>query len=245
MLRKIVVVMMVWVLGVSAPALSLAVDAVPDAVSPSTKAGPEGPVPDAEHKTQNVESSTTTPSTKAPVEGPVPGAERGMQNAERVEGGYLIGAGDVIDISAWKDEALTRSCVVRPDGFISFPLIGEVQAAGRTASQLKTEIEAKLNRFVPEVTLSLEVKQVNSMLIYVIGKVNAPGRFVLNANIDVLQALATAGGLNIYAKGGYIKIFREENNKTTILPFDYDQVVRGKHLEQNISLNRGDVVVVP
>lgn len=180
----------------------------------------------------------------------VPDSERSTQNAVRstdvnAERAYVIGPGDVLDISAWKDEALTRSCVVRPDGFISFPLIGELQAAGRTASQLKTEIEKKLERYVPDATLSVEVKQVNSMIIYVIGKVNAPGRFVLNANIDVLQALATAGGLNVFAKGGWIRIFRQENNKTTILPFDYDQVVKGKRLEQNISLNRGDVVVVP
>jgi polysaccharide export outer membrane protein len=176
---------------------------------------------------------------------PAPDAERGTQNAERDSGGYLIGPGDVLDISAWKDEALTRSCVVRPDGVISFPLIGEVQAAGKTTSQLKAEIEEKLNRYVPDAVLSVEVKQVNSLIIYVIGKVNSPGRFVLNANIDVLQALATAGGLNIFAKGGWIKIFRQENNKTAIYPFNYDEVVKGKRLEQNISLSRGDVVVVP
>ena len=225
MLRKIVVVVIVWVLGLSSPSLLCAAETVPDAISPSTKAPDERPVPDAEHKTQD--------------------SERSEQKAVNDIGSYLIGPGDVLDIAAWKDEALTRSCVVRPDGIISFPLIGEVQAAGRTATQLKTEIETKLERYVPDVTLSLEVKQVNSMIIYVIGKVNSPGRFILNANIDVLQALATAGGLNVFAKGGYIKIFRQENNKTTILPFDYDQLVKGKRLEQNISLNRGDVVVVP
>ncbi len=204
MLRKIVVLIIAWVLGVSSPSLLWAGETVPDAV-------------------------------------------RGPQNAERddAERAYIIGPGDVLDISVWKDEALTRSCVVRPDGVITFPLIGEVKAAGRTASQLKTEIEGKLSRYVPDTTLSVEVKQVNSMIIYVIGKVNLPGRIVLNANIDVLQALATAGGLNVFAKGGWIKIFRQENNKTTIYPFNYDEVAKGKRLEQNISLSRGDVVVVP
>lgn len=215
MLRKIVVVMIVWVLGVSSPTLLWAGEAVPDAV----------------RSTQNAERNT-----------PLPDAERGTQNAER---DYIIGPGDVVDISVWKDEALSRSCIVRPDGVVTFPLIGEVKAAGRTASQLKTEIEEKLSRYVPDITLSVEVKQVNSLIIYVIGKVNSPGRFVLNANIDVLQALATAGGLNVFAKGGWIKIFRQENNKTTIYPFNYDEVVKGKRLEQNISLSRGDVVVVP
>jgi len=153
--------------------------------------------------------------------------------------------GDVLDISVWKDETLTRTCVVRPDGAISFPLIGEVQTSGKTASQLKAEMEKKLERFVPGVTLSVDIKQINSMIIYVIGKVNTPGRIVTNADVDVLQALATAGGLNVYAKRNSIKIFRDEKDQTTIFPFQYDEIVEGKRLEQNIKLKRGDVVVVP
>jgi polysaccharide export outer membrane protein len=161
------------------------------------------------------------------------------------EDGYLIGPGDVLDISVWKDEALTRSCVVRPDGAISFPLIGEIRATGKTAVQLKEEMEGKLVRYVPELVLSLDVRQVNSLIIYVIGKVNSPGRQVVNANINVLQALATAAGLNPFAKRNRIKIYRQQNGKTEILPFEYDEVVDGKRLEQNIRLQRGDVVVVP
>lgn len=161
------------------------------------------------------------------------------------EEGYLIGPGDVLDISVWKDEALTRSCIVRPDGFISFPLAGEIPAAGRTVQQLKAEMEAKLSRYAPGVVLSLEVKQINSLIIYVIGKVNNPGRFILGVDVNVLQALATAGGLNVFAKGRKIKIFRHGNSETTIFPFDYDEVVDGRHLEQNIHLRRGDVVVIP
>jgi len=160
------------------------------------------------------------------------------------EAGFVIGPGDVVDIAVWKDEALTRSCVVRPDGIITFPLIGDVQAGGKTASELKTEMEKKLAQYVPDLVLTVEVKQVNNM-IYVVGKVNAPGRFVMNANVNVLQALATAGGLNVFAKGNKIKIFRHQNGETVILPFKYDEVVDGRHLEQNIWLKRGDVVVVP
>jgi polysaccharide export outer membrane protein len=158
---------------------------------------------------------------------------------------YLIGPGDVLDISVWRDEALTRSCVVRPDGIISFPLIGELPAGGKTASRLKEDMEKKLERFLPSVTLSVEVKQINSMIIYVIGKVNTPGRFVMNSNVDVLQALATAGGLNVFAKRDRIKIFRQGKKETTIYPFQYDEVVDGRHLDQNIRLKRGDVVVIP
>lgn len=158
---------------------------------------------------------------------------------------YIIGPGDVLDISVWKDETLTRSVIVLPDGKISFPLIGEVLARGKTVAVLKKEIEKRLTTYVPDVTLSLEVKQVNSMLIYVIGRVNNPGRFLLNVNANVLQALAMAGGLTPYAKRDKIKIFRPEGDKTNIFPFNYDNVVDGKGLEQNIILLRGDVIVVP
>jgi polysaccharide export outer membrane protein len=158
---------------------------------------------------------------------------------------FMIGPGDVLDISVWKDEALTRSCVVRPDGFISFPLVGEVKAAGKTAAQLRTELGKNISRYVPDAVLSVEVRQINSLIIYVIGRVNAPGRFVMNTNVDVLQALATAGGLNVFAKRNHIKIFRQEKNETTIFPFEYDEIVEGNRLEQNIQLKRGDVVVIP
>jgi len=165
--------------------------------------------------------------------------------AEEENGDYLIGPGDVLDISVWKDETLTKSVVVLPDSRISYPLIGEVSAGGKTVAQLKKEIQEKLSPFVPDVTLSLEVKQVNSMLIYVIGRVNTPGKFPLNANVDVLQALAMAGGCNPFAKKDKIKIFRHENGKIHIFYFQYDSVVDGKNLENNIILQRGDVVVVP
>lgn len=180
--------------------------------------------------------SATTPST------PDAASRTALASAGQ---GYLIGPGDVLDISVWKDDALTRSCAVRPDGFISFPLIGDILASGRTVRQFKSEMESRLSSYVPGVVLSVEVKQINSLIIYVIGKVNAPGRFLLSVDVDVLQALATAGGLNPFAKRGKIKIFRQGSNETTIYPFDYDDVVDGKHLEQNIYLKRGDVVVVP
>ena len=158
---------------------------------------------------------------------------------------YIIGPGDLLNISVWQDESLTRDAIVLPDGRISFPLIGEVTAAGRTLGNLKKEMEGRLTRYVPNITLSLDVKQVNSVLIYVLGRVNNPGRFALNTNVDVLQALATAGGLNPFAKRSTIRIFRHEGGKTAIFKFDYDDVSGGEHLEQNIMLKRGDVIVVP
>ena len=99
---------------------------------------------------------------------------------------YIIGPGDILDISVWKDEALTKLVTVLPDGKISFPLIGEVAAGGKTLGQLRKELEKRLTRYVPDISLSIVVTQINSMLVYVIGRVNNPGRFAINTNINVL-----------------------------------------------------------
>ena len=158
---------------------------------------------------------------------------------------YIIGAGDMLNISVWKDEALTRQVVVLPDGKIGFPLIGQVTAAGKTVAELTKEIEQKLARFVPGVDLSVVVQQTGSMTIYVIGKVNSPGRFAISSDVNVLQALAIAGGLNPFAKRGDIKIFREASGGTKVFYFDYDTVADGKDPRQNMRLKKGDVVLVP
>lgn len=158
---------------------------------------------------------------------------------------YLIGPGDILYVSVWKEETLTREVVVLPDGKISFPLIGQVQAAGRTINELKNDITSRITKYAPKEEVVLEIKQVNSMIIYIIGRVNQPGRVVLNTNINVLQALAIAGGLNPFAKRNQIKIMRNVSGRTRILNFSYDDVVDGENLEQNVTLVRGDVVVVP
>jgi polysaccharide export outer membrane protein len=167
------------------------------------------------------------------------------QKLEWPEKDYIIGPGDVLDISVWKVEELTKTVTVLPDGKIAFPLVGQLAAAGKTVDAFSRELEKKLSRFVPDVNLSVLVQQVNSMIVYVIGRVNNPGRFVLNANANVLQALAMAGGLNPFAEGGKIKIFREQEKSTEIIRFNYDKVVKGRELIQNIMLRRGDVIVVP
>jgi polysaccharide biosynthesis/export protein len=165
--------------------------------------------------------------------------------SSEVDADYLIGPGDILEISVWKEEALTKAVVVLPDGRISFPLIGQVQAADRTVADLKQEITKRLVKYAPKEEVNLEVKQINSMLIYVIGRVNQPGRFTLNTNVNVLQALSIAGGLNPFAKRNEIKVFRKEGGQTRILNFNYDRVTEGARLEQNVTLKRGDVVVVP
>jgi polysaccharide export outer membrane protein len=157
---------------------------------------------------------------------------------------YVIGAGDVLEVSVWKDPALSRQLVVLPDGSFSFPLVGRFAAAGKTVEQITAAMEEKLIRYIPEPDLSVIVQQVNSQVIYVIGKVNRPGHIPLNRNIDVLQALAMAGGLNIFADDKSIRIFRKTEDQTMVIPFNYQAVTEENRLEENFLLQRGDVIVV-
>lgn len=158
---------------------------------------------------------------------------------------YIIGAGDVLEINVWDNAALTKTVAVLPDGKIHYPLIGEITAAGKSVGEFKRELEARIKEFVPDPSLSVMVQQVGSMVIYVIGKVNNPGRFILNSDINMLQALSIAGGLNPFAQKKNIRIFREIAGKAKILYFDYDAVTEKEQLDQNILLKKGDVVVVP
>lgn len=160
-------------------------------------------------------------------------------------GGYTVGKGDVLQISVWKDPELSRQVTVLPDGTVSLPLVGQLVVAGKTLGLIRSEVTAKIKDYLPSPILNISVVQVNSMIIYVIGKVRAPGRFPVSSEINVLQALAMAGGLDRFADEDNIKIYREENGQTRIIPFDYSEVVDGEQLQQNIRLRRGDVIVVP
>jgi polysaccharide export outer membrane protein len=160
-------------------------------------------------------------------------------------GGYLIGPNDSLRISVWKDESLTADILVPPDQIISFPLIGDVPVKGLTVSQLKDVITQKISEYVPGASVTVMLVQPNSLVAYAIGKVNSPGRFPIGLNTSVMQLLAMAGGLNPYAASDKILILRQEGEKTVKIPFDYNQVKKGKDLEQNIIIHRGDVIVVP
>ena len=162
-----------------------------------------------------------------------------------VDTGYKIGAGDLLDISVWKEDTLKKEVLVRPDGGVSFPLVGDFQAAGKTAAQLQQEISTKLDKFIPDAVVSVSLLKVNSNTIYVIGKVNKPGDYVAGSYVDVMQALSMAGGLTPFAAENDIKVLRREKNGEVALPFQYAQVKKGEKLDQNILLKGGDVVVVP
>ena len=158
---------------------------------------------------------------------------------------YLIGPEDALDIAVWKDETLKAAALVRPDGGISFPLAGDFIVAGKTASQVRDELVKRLEKYIPEPVVTVSVVRVSSYRIYVIGRVNKPGDFQTGRNIDVLQALAIAGGMTPFASEDGIRIIRKVDGKTTSIPFQYSRVRKGGDLSQNITLKSGDVLLVP
>ena len=160
-------------------------------------------------------------------------------------GDYKIGPEDVLEISVWKEKDLQREVLVRPDGWFTFPLVGNIEAKGKSAQQIQDEITQWLKEYIPNPVVSVSVKKIAGYKIFVIGRVNKPGEYVVGSYIDVLQALTLAGGLTPFAEEAKIKIVRKENGKKTILPFDYSTVKKGMRMEQNITLMSGDVIIVP
>ena len=159
--------------------------------------------------------------------------------------GYRINAGDELEISVWKEEDLQRDVLIRPDGAFSFPLAGNIQAAGKTATEIEAELVSRLSRYIPELVLTVTVTDVGGNQIYVIGQVSNPGAFVMNPAVDVIQALTLAGGTTPFASLKKIRILRRENGVQRAIEFDYTDVSEGRSLGQNILLKSGDVVVVP
>ncbi len=158
---------------------------------------------------------------------------------------YLLGPEDVLAISVWKDEHLTKEVVVRPDGMVSFPLVGDVPAAGRTVEDLRLDIAKRLARFIPSAHVSVALTKLLSYRIYVLGRVAKPGEYMIGHHTDVLQALSLAGGLTPFAAENDIKIMRRTSGDQLVFEFRYGDAKKGKDLKQNILLQRGDVVMVP
>ena len=165
--------------------------------------------------------------------------------ASNQDNDYLIGPEDILEISVWKDPDLTKQVVVRPDGRISFPLVGEVQVGGHSVEWLQKNISKRIHEYVPDAVVTVMVIQVNTFKIYVVGKVARPGEYRIGKKINIMQALALAGGLAPFADDDDILILRYLDGKQMKIPFDYSLVKKGKAIDQNIWLNNGDVVVVP
>jgi polysaccharide biosynthesis/export protein len=161
------------------------------------------------------------------------------------DGDYRIGPEDVLQIFVWKNETLTRSVTVRPDGKISLPLLEDVQASGRTTRELREFLTQRLVEYMPAPEVSVIVTDVRSMKISVIGEVPKPGRYELKSKTTVLDILALAGGFGQFASRSKIVILRPEGEKMKRIPFNYNKVISTGGEEENFFLQPGDIVIVP
>jgi len=192
-------------------------------VQSSTK---QAPVASSEQK---ADSTTRTSNQPVPV----------------VPDDYKIGPQDVVRIDVWKEPDITRTIPVRPDGKISLPLLNDVQAAGLTAMQLAGNIRDALIKYITNPQVTVTVTEINSRELFVTGEVARAGALPLLPNMTILQALSSAGGFTQFARLTKIYVLRVEDGKQVKHPFNYKEVIKGDHPEENILLQSGDVIVVP
>jgi polysaccharide biosynthesis/export protein len=157
---------------------------------------------------------------------------------------YRIGPEDVLEISVWNNETVSRTVQVRPDGMISLPLINDVRADGMTPMELRGLLRMKLSHYIPNPEISVIVREVKSFKVSVVGEVTHPGRYELRGPVTILEMLAHAGGFTEFASNK-ITILRAGPDGVERIQFDHDDLVAGKQTDQDVYLYAGDVVVVP
>ena len=208
----------------------------PAPVAPAPKATPEG---QAATEPRGLPETKTPPETKGSPEKPPQKPDRGVPDQ------YQIGEGDVVQIVVWKEpDASVLSVVVRADGKISMPFLKEVEISGMTPAQAEQIITTRLKPFINEPDVTVIVREVHSKKIFMIGAVKKEGAVDLKYPMRVLQAITEAGGLTDYAKRKKIYVLRTEDGRQFRIPFNYDAVIRGEQLEQNIWVVPGDMIVV-
>ena len=164
----------------------------------------------------------------------------------RAAGTYLIGAGDVLQVRAWKNEALSQRVIVRPDGFVTLPLIGDVRAGGRPVEAVAADIAGRAARFYTETpVIAVEVAELHGYRVYVLGEVSRPGELTPRGPITVLQAIALAGGFTRFASPNAIVIVRHDARGERRIPISYAEVVEKGDLKQDLPLLTNDTIVVP
>jgi polysaccharide export outer membrane protein len=179
-----------------------------------------------------------TPAATSPA--PVPAAKPATDDPD-----FLIGPEDGLRIDVWKEPELTLSVQVRPDGKISLPLLNDVQAAGLTSQGLAASITEKLKKYISEPQVTVIVQTILSRRFYIMGEVAKQGAFPMLHGLTVLQALAGAGSFSQFANTKKIYILRNHDGKREKIPFNYKEVIKGGHPEQDIELQPGDTIVVP
>jgi polysaccharide biosynthesis/export protein len=172
-------------------------------------------------------------------------AQPAPQSVGAADSSYKIGPQDVLRIDVWKEAEISRAVPVRPDGKISLPLLNDVQASGLTAMELANNITEGLKKFINNPQVTVSVTEINSRRVYVTGEVSKPGAYPLLPNMTALQAVTSAGGFTQFARTKNIYILRNEGGKQTKYSFNYNDVVKGKRSDENITLQPGDTIVVP
>jgi polysaccharide export outer membrane protein len=166
--------------------------------------------------------------------------------AKGVDKDYIIGPSDALAINVWKDTELSRTVLVRPDGKISLPLVGELEVSGLTALKVQQLIAQKLDPYISKPQVTVIVTEVKSQTYTVVGKISHSGAFELAKPTTVLEAIAIAGGFQEFAKTNKIYIIRRmPDGSVAKLPFDYKKVIKGQDAEANVNLQSGDTIVVP
>ncbi|MBW1745969.1 MAG: polysaccharide biosynthesis/export family protein [Deltaproteobacteria bacterium] len=158
---------------------------------------------------------------------------------------YKIGSGDVLEIITWKEEDFTREVFVRMDGKITFPLLDDIHAAGRTTMQIKKEIETKLKEFIENPVVTINVKNPLSQKFYILGEVVNTGEYQLVKKLTILQAFALAGGFTEWASKNEIILLRNEDGIDKIIRVNYKNIIKGKNLSQNVNIKVNDTIIVP
>jgi len=167
------------------------------------------------------------------------------QSLPALPAGYAIGVDDLLSITFWKDKDLSADVVVRPDGRISLPLLNDVEVLGLTPEQLRAQLDTSARKFVVDPAVTVVVKEIRSRRVFITGSVDKPGAYPLNAPMTVLQLIASAGGLREFVGGRNIVVVRRDAAGEHRLAFDYQAVVKGRHVSQNVELKPGDTVIVP
>ena len=156
---------------------------------------------------------------------------------------YVIGAGDTLNINVWKEPTLSGTVKVRPDGYITLPLINEVQVAGQTTANLRKTLEDKYKEYTTDPFVTIRVETIASSEVFLVGQVGKPGAFPLSGNETLLQLLTRAGGLGVFADRSNIRIVRRDGSRVTEYTVDYDAIIKGD-LKQDVLLRPGDRVIV-
>jgi polysaccharide biosynthesis/export protein len=185
------------------------------------------------------------PSQPPPSSAAMAAREEGTAATAALPTGYVIGASDVLSVVFWRDKDMSADVTVRPDGNISLPLLNDVAAAGYTPDQLRTKLVEAASKYIEDPNATVVVKEIHSRNVYVTGNVAKPATYALMGDMTVLQLIALAGGLQEYADAKNIVVIRNENGRPMYHKFNYKDVVKQKHVEQNIVLKPGDTVVVP